>query len=72
MTSTRLLDQDALAARSASSSAWRAASAAADPAPGLADPLAGVGLGRRRQGADLAVGQRQRALVAGVGQPGAP
>ena len=37
--------------------------------PGLADPLAGVGLGGRRQGADLAVGQRERRAVAGVLEP---
>ena len=34
----------------------------------LADPLAGLGLGAGRQGADLAVGQRQRALLPLVGQ----
>ena len=39
-------------------------------AAGLADPLAGLGLGARRQRADLAVGQRQRALLALVRQPG--
>ena len=31
-----------------------------DGRAGLADPLAGIGLGGRRQGADLAVRQRQR------------
>ena len=37
-----------------------------DGAPGLADALAGVLAGLRRQRADLAVGQRQRRPVAGV------
>ncbi|GAA4963223.1 hypothetical protein GCM10023238_33260 [Streptomyces heliomycini] len=36
----------------------------------LADALAGVGLGVRRQGADLTVGQRQRGGAAGVGDLG--
>ena len=37
---------------------------------GLAHALAGLGLRARRQGADLAVGQRERALLPLVGQPG--
>ena len=37
-----------------------------DRTPGLADALAGVLAGLRRQGADLAVGQGQRRAVAGV------
>ena len=37
-----------------------------DGAAGLADALAGVLAGLRRQRADLAVGQRQRRPVAGV------
>ena len=40
-----------------------------DGPAGLADPLAGVLARLRRQGADLAVGQRQRRAVAGVGEP---
>ena len=56
--------------RSASSSAWRAVNAWATRASGLADALAGLGLGARRQGADLAVGQGQGAPVALVGAAG--
>ena len=41
-----------------------------DPAAGLADALAGLGLGARRQRADLAVGQGEGALVALVGAAG--
>ena len=37
-----------------------------DGSPGLADALAGILAGLRRQRADLAVGQRQRRPVAGV------
>jgi hypothetical protein len=40
-----------------------------DPAAGRADQLAGDSLLRLVQLADGAVGQRERALVAGVGQP---
>ena len=41
-----------------------------DGAAGQADALAGLGLGGRRQGADLPVGQRQRRPVAGVLEAG--
>ena len=41
----------------------------ADRAAGLADPLAGLLAGLRRQRADLPVGQRQRRPVAGVLEP---
>ena len=58
------------ASRSASSSAWRAASAASTVRAGGADALPGGGLGGRRQRADLAVGQRERRAVAGVRQAG--
>ena len=40
-----------------------------DRAAGLADPLAGLLAGLRRQRADLAVGQRERRPVAGVVEP---
>ncbi len=50
--------------RSASSSAWRAVSAWPTRPARLADALAGLGLGARRQGADLAVGEGERALLA--------
>ena len=39
----------------------------ADPPPRLADTLAGLGLGARRQRPDLAVGEREGALLALVG-----
>ncbi len=38
--------------------------------PGLPHPLARLGLGLRRERADLAVGERERAPVAGVREPG--
>ena len=42
----------------------------ANPSAGLADPLAGLGTVGSREGADGSVGQRDRASVAAVGQPG--
>ena len=43
-----------------------------DPAAGLADPLARLGLGGRRQRADLAVGEGERAAVARRARAGRP
>ena len=37
--------------------------------PRLPDPLAGLGPRLRREGTDLAVGERERRPVAGVGEP---
>ena len=56
--------------RSASSSAWRAVNACATRPRAWPTALAGLGLGARRQRADLAVGQGQRAPVALVGDAG--
>ena len=58
------------ASRSASSSPLPRGERGVDPAAGLPDPLARLGPGGRGQRADLAVGQRERAAVAGVLEPG--
>ena len=55
---------------SASSTAVPLGERLADRAAGLADALAGLLARLRRQGADLAVGQRQRRPVAGVVEAG--
>ena len=69
VTSTRLLDQDtgiALDLEFGLTSLERRL----DLGPHPADPLAGRRLRRGRQGADLAIGQRERRTIAGMGEPG--